>query len=496
MTIRRQLLVFLTLLLPGWEAMTWAQASLAARIPNDANAIVVLDVDKIMASPLAMKENWKEVRKKAVAAGLTILPEAASSFALGAKMDYEFMEPLWELALVANKVPASLPKIATRWQGQIERISGRNAVLLPDDSYLIQLSNTKLAVMRPANRQSVARWLAATDTSEFHELSPYLKEALRYSQKLGTPIIMAMDLEHVASPSQLRRGLEEFSSLQGKDVDVDALATALSSVRGITLGLNFGNQVSGAMLIDFADNVELMKGFAKPLLLEILDRHSAMIDDFADWKEEVSGNRIRVGGQLSTSGVRRVLSFLDTPASLQEFALSPGEQPDESKTAELSSQQYFQSITGLVDDLRSKPKKSGASSSGQVGLWCEKYAKRIDGLPMLDVDPALLDYGKFVSSSLRDAAIVLRNVGGRSRTREVNAEPQYRTVGRWGSYGYYGGGAYATFESPRLDAQNRARIRTEERVQGASSARDIMVQIDEATVDMRRQMVEKYNVEF
>ncbi len=463
---RRDLLVLLTLVLvSGWEARLWAQASLAARVPNDANAIVVLDVDKVMASPLAVKENWKGVRKKAVAAGLTILPESATSFVLGSKMDFEFMEPIWGVAITDNNFQPSLPKIATRWQGQVERISGRNAVLLPDDSYLIQLSKTKLAAMRPANRQDVARWLAATDTSEFHQLSPYITEALRYSKKLGTPIIMALDLENSPSQEQVKRKLEGFSALQGKEVDLDALATTLASIRGITLGLNFGNEISGAMLIDFNEDVERLQGIAKPVLLEILENQSAMIDDFADWKEEVSGKRVRVSGRLTSSGVQRILSFLDTPASLQQYAPSPGEQPDEEQTAILSSQQYFQTVTSLVDDLRSKPKSSGASSFGQVGLWYEKYAKRIDGLPMLNVDPALLDYGKFVSASLRDAAILMRNVGGRSRAREVNATPQYQTVGRWGSNGYYGGAAYATYESPRLDAQNRARIRTEERVQ-------------------------------
>ncbi len=116
---------------------------------------------------------------------------------------------------------------------------------------------------------------------------------------------------------------------------------------------------------------------------------------------------------------------------------------------------------------------------------------------MLNVDPMLLDYGMFVSDAFRVAEADLRNVGGRSRVRTLNAPAQYRSVGRWGSNGYFGARYYGGFvESPRLEAQNRSRIRTEERVRGAGSAREIMQQVAGATIDVRREMTQKYNAEF
>jgi hypothetical protein len=119
---------------------------------------------------------------------------------------------------------------------------------------------------------------------------------------------------------------------------------------------------------------------------------------------------------------------------------------------------------------------------------------------MLNVDPELLDYRSFVSSSLREGSTALRDVGGSSRVRQMNAPAQYRSFGRWGSTGFYGGsvvrGVTGVVESPQLEAQNRARIRTEERVRGARSAREVMVEIENATAEIRRTMTEKYKAEF
>ena len=44
--------------------------SLAAKIPSTANAIVLLDAQKIMASPIAQKEGWKEKYEEAFLHGV------------------------------------------------------------------------------------------------------------------------------------------------------------------------------------------------------------------------------------------------------------------------------------------------------------------------------------------------------------------------------------------------------------------------------------------
>jgi hypothetical protein len=128
---------------------------------------------------------------------------------------------------------------------------------------------------------------------------------------------------------------------------------------------------------------------------------------------------------------------------------------------------------------------------------------------VLNVDPELVDYGAGVSESLRAAYNGIRSGAARSRIRQVNTPMQYDYYSYGTTYGYtyrdghYGTGvtpygAYGTVAVPdqRAYAHEKTRVRTEERVSSANSARDIVQNIQKATADIRRRMTQKYQVDF
>ena len=88
--------------------------------------------------------------------------------------------------------------------------------------------------------------------------------------------------------------------------------------------------------------------------------------------------------------MRRIFSVIDAPTT----AIGTSEQqptnagPDKSSTKAYDSQTYFKSITRLLDDLRRQ--KPTAKTIGQVGLWLDKYARKIDRLSVLNVDDDLV----------------------------------------------------------------------------------------------------------
>ena len=483
-------------------------AGLARRLPDRANTLVLINPETLFKSPLAVKEKWREQHENTFAAGVSVVPPGARQFLMAAQMDFEFMQPLWEVALMSLKYEASLPRLAAERGGQIDNLEGRNAVLMPTDTYVVEFNKQTVGAMRPANRQNVSRWLRQADASGAGpNLSPYLTEAIAYADKGGTPIIMAMDAQNVLSPSLVKSRAETIEALKGQNVDLDKLAEAVASLQGITLGIVVKDRIYGALKVDFDQDISAIKDIAKPLLLEILSNNGAMIDEFESWEAKVSPHQIQLQGALYQSGLRRILSVLNAPPSLQDAAgsgassstpPSASTESDEESLKRVSSQQYFKSVGSLVDDLQ---KRKDIKTMGQVGIWFGRYARKIDELPMLNVDPMLLDYGAYVSDSLRQAETSLRDVGGKKRVRQLNAPAQYdvygrsgAAYGRWGGYGYYGGSV--AVEDWRATAQNRARIATEERVSGAKSARDIMQGIAGATADVRREMTKKYQAEF
>jgi len=475
---------------------------LVKRIPGRANTLVLLNVDQIHDSPLAQQEGWRERHEKQFAAGLVILPPQTSKFAMAAQIDFEYMQPQWETALLDVKYEPSIPKIAAKLGGTVDNIADRSTAVLPQDAYVVKFGPRFAAIATPANRQNVAHWIEQIYSNSLPPLSAYLQEAVRFAEG-GSPIIMAMDFTNVFSPAYIRSRLETSETLEGKNVDLDQISELLASIRGVTLGITINESRYGAIKVDFEKDATALGDLAKPLLLEALARQGAMVEEFGDWQVKIAGTQIRIGGTLYESGLRRILSILDAPPSLhaaaQESTGADGESKE--KMTVLATQQYFKSVVSLVDDLSGRRKSEDFVTWGQVGMWFEKYARKIDRLPILNVDPEMLDYGAFVADSFRQSENAMKGIGARSGYRKTQLPNYYNVntyaapvgVTRWGVHGVYG---YRATEDLAAKGQAESKVRTQERIRGNMSANMIVQGVEAATADVRRRMTQKYQVEF
>ncbi len=64
-------------------------------IPYDANAMLLIDVDELMASPMAKQENWRADLEQAFSAGLVILPPQSSRVLFASRLDFQLLQPRW-----------------------------------------------------------------------------------------------------------------------------------------------------------------------------------------------------------------------------------------------------------------------------------------------------------------------------------------------------------------------------------------------------------------
>ena len=113
---------------------------LAAKVPDTANAIVLLDAQKLLSSPLAAKEGWKERYERSFASGLVAIPPDTQRMLLAAQFDFEYMKPLWEVALADFAQDRNVADIARRSKGTLDPIGDVPAVILSDNSYCVQLA--------------------------------------------------------------------------------------------------------------------------------------------------------------------------------------------------------------------------------------------------------------------------------------------------------------------------------------------------------------------
>ena len=115
-------------------------------------------------------------------------------------------------------------------------------------------------------------------------------------------------------------------------------------------------------------------------------------------------------------------------------------------------------------------------------------------MPILNVDPALLDYGQNVAVTLRSVALAKRQGG-------IDAGTATAGMGGGGYGGYdtsylgYGGGD-DLYAGARASAADRTRIKAEALAQSNNARVEGAKLIADATAEIRRQMTQKYGVEF
>jgi hypothetical protein len=247
-----------------------------------------------------------------------------------------------------------------------------------------------------------------------------------------TQYLFALDLQDVASAKRVQRRLAmgEFSSMADKTFDADKLSATMASVKGLSLQVAVGNSAMGKGKLEFERSASSLAGFAKPLLLEFLNKCGVGIDDFSTWNVAVKDNSLTFNGELSTDGLRRLLSIVDPPSPPQTSEPDPGKSAgsgtnggsdgQDQKAVIGASKAYFDAVTGIIDNIGKQVRN--ATSMTQGAVYVGRSGRRIGRLPILNVDPALLDWGTGVSAQMADIVSALGVGGFQARSRAVGIQ--------------------------------------------------------------------------
>jgi hypothetical protein len=492
---------------------------LLAKLPPSSNTLVMLNAEQIFGSEVATQGGWKQNYEKTYADAPLLLPPGAQQFVLAADLDLPTMKPRWESAVVRLADDPSMNLIARTVQGSRDTVGGLEAIATARGGLVVKFGPHLFGMMRPASRQSGARWVREAGANSAGTLSPYLKAAAAVPDQVGTEIIMAIDLTDALNRDRVRQALANSAAIAQGKVNPESAADILAGIQGATLGARVTRRVYGKLKIDFARDVAPLAAVAKPLLLEVLAEAGASIDEFEKWNVAVTQRQIAIDGELTASGLRRLFSFLELDATALNAtadsgpektnaaapgAAAPGAAAASGVEPYVTSEatlKYFQAVTRHIVDLRNE---DGAKSYASIALWFDKYARRIDRLPIMGVDKDMVDYGQFVVGRLRDAVDAIRGVGIRSGAQTasvstgVSGYSDYYVFDTAVNYAY--NVAASPMNAARADvgaaeAQRRA-IRATERAQGTTDARAVMRDIDDKTSAIKRQMTERYNIEF
>ena len=476
----------IAILLLSFPLVAQAQLSqLVTRVPDQSNAVVVVDVQAVLASPMARQSSWNQGRRQADLSGMLGFPSEVNYFLMAAEIDYEFMQPIWEIAVAHLPQRPTMQEVADHCGGRLDRLAGSDAVERPNDSFVVAFGPRIIGAASPANRQQVIRWVRESRVKREPDLSPYLAQAVETVDQKTSHLVLAFELAGLLSKAEVVAKLADSRALADASIETEPAANILSGIKGARLEIEFRGSAQARLRLGFAEDPVLLVPATEALLEEILFKRGAHIQDFAGWSIEQQGNDIVLEGQLSDSGLRRVLSILNGP-------VGPWGQPAETyetaenATAEIS-RSYFQSVTGYLDDLF-VDNVNQPQSLHQVQVWVERYARKIEDLDISGVDPDVLTFADDVVIRLREIGTTLDRSQQRSDLREATLWNN-----GWSRYGRYG--TYGVFEKGYV-TRERELVQADEGLRGLRESSVIVEEMRNLSANTRQQMTERYGVPF
>lgn len=453
-------------------------------LPAEVNAVARINVTDLYNSPLAKKEGWRKQATESFVQQDSLIPPGTQQMFLAANLDLsENLVSHRKYAVLVPEGNLTLNKLSDWLPNGVESISGKPGAQFGEDGFVVDAGDGCWLATTQTSRQSMARWLKTGPTTGGRQLSDYLQSALN-SKSNTAQAVLAIDLADNFSPSRIADELKATDWFPSPST-AESVAEVLASVEGITISIRVDQDRTGQVTLDFGKDAGVLKPVLKKLVESVLQRVGAASEEFTEWKWSVEANRILGTGPVSPGGGRQLLSILDPPSITHALSQSTEEQAKD-KMAK-TSQKYCKSVRVLLDDLQKTLKKTKDNHA----LWFERYGRKIDDLPKLNVDPELLDFSARVSSSLRYQGQYQRMSNIRAGTRieqsGVNYNNGYGYVGPYGEYnwGSADGGAQTT---------NTIRAEQNEAAKGVRFSE--WKQIEDGLAVLRRKMTEKYQLEF
>ncbi|QDU36681.1 hypothetical protein Mal4_09690 [Maioricimonas rarisocia] len=448
-------------------------------IPASANAVVVIEAESLMNSEMAIRGGWKEKKEFAYGQRPLAVPAEANAIVVAAHLDpTDMLSVRWQLALTKLTEEFPVRAVARAEGGYVDEIAGMQVAWTPSNAYVFEVAPRTQGMVFPADRQAASRWIRTLDRRSGSQLSEYLASAAQLAGP-QTQLVIAIDLTDVVQPHRVAEALEQSDTLNGKQDSVEQFAGILRGLKGLTLTASVKGRALGLLRVDFDQDVSALGTLGKPLLLEVLSDFGASLPDLENWTFNVDGQSIEMRGTFSESGLRRVGSLLELPST--KYSDLAEAEPSEPGTPDYAraSQAYFRSVTTLIDDLRGTLK----SHRDNHTLWFERYARKIDALPILNVDEELLEWGATVSSSFRGIGLAARTAGVRQGVRKSQT---------YGDYSYSSSGYY----SYRPQSSRKTQVQREEQGRATLMRAGSWKEIEDSTAAIRRAMTKKYGVEF
>lgn len=447
--------------------------------PESTNLLVFVDAQGIYSTPLAKAEGLKDKVKDAFTSGQGLIPPNAYRMVMAAEVDpLDGYRPAWDISIIdLNKAPDVIA-FARRERAPIEHLDGHRLIQSHTGMLILELKSPQhILTSSLASRQMFSRCLKGTAPGATSKLSPYLANLSAHLPDKAQ-IVIGLDLQQVFTPVVAQQIL-------GKDASPRAV-DALGTIQGLTCSVHVDEARYVAIRLDFADKIDGLGSEPYKAIQPVLKVLGFTEDNLQIIRPvgRAESHAITLRGELPPDRLRALFRNLESSGTQADFAQDhPTESAahvDPMQLKILASKKYLASLESLLKELRENMR------SDAIAAMSEKYARKIDGLPMLNVDPDLLTFSGNVSGSLRYQAQVRREAGLRTGVRMTL--PTYESRSFYGPYGTYTAERQVnpnTFATEIQDNAPATQLRISE-----------WRQIEDGMVKIKRTLTERYQAEF
>jgi len=481
-----------------WASTCQAQddsAILLRRVPEKADAILIVRLQALLESHRGQQENWSKKYQAGYLNGAVRIPPTVKTMlmATDVQTNESAGAAVYGVALLKSKKRLSPEGLASKEGGEVVTVANHPVVLTSRNSFIVELAPGFVGAVTPPNRKELARWMRFAMTDHDSVVSSYLRNAVTAAQ--GAQIQMAVDLKDMVDPKAVHLWLKNSKKLEGSQSSYEPLCELVKGMRGIRFAAHIRNKTMGEVSLDFSDSVENRADAVKELFLESLDEMGAAIDEFRDSKirTEANGKTVVLKAELNDATLRKILSLIQMPsipATPGDDQVPPTYSPGGSVKIELeATERYYNAIQQLLEDLRNKLKK--ADDYDKTALWHETYARRIAQLARQGVDKEMIQYGVTVSSQLWALANSLRGVPVKVDLLE-GEKYYYAPFTIFNRFSRFNSQLnYLDTNIPEKTAKQREAV-----AQGESERQQIWKTLDQEKHRVRQRMSEKFKTDF
>lgn len=459
-------------------------------VPEQSNAVAVVDMQRLLDSPLADSRQWKDELIQQHQQGRLATPPS-TLWLLRATQWRPDAEPLVGspaaigLYLLPNDV--NLRSLARRENGPIGKVADRFVVLSARESFFVRLQPRLLGRLDGADSRTLSQWILGVDERPYGNLDPYVGRALADGAR--AEIVLAANLADRLPPGRVRGWLAN-QPPSDQPLDPEVLAGLFEALLGARVAVEVGQRAEATVVLDFAAQ---LPPEAQRLREPILRLIGGFAPDMHQVRYAVDGEAIVVQAVVGERTLRRLLTLVDAPDPLKRLR-SPSETFSPTPPSGIGSRQYDAQAVSMLRDLFRRTQVVRRFHA--AARDCEQVAGRIDELPTLGVDPELLDFGARTASRLRSMAAMLRGVP--VELARLQRTITYEYLPTYGAFNLTTLGPiyYPTYVEVR---SNVTQVRTQqaEALRQASRRRDEMWdEIVAQRQDIARKMEIRYETEF